>query len=121
MTIKFEPQKDGGFERRRWPRFTVALLVQVYSDCPPGRHEGMGTNLNAGGMALHTTAELRVGDYLNVEFTLPETEQAVRARAVVRNGSVRSYGIEFLAEDDADRRIVEQVKHCLNGLAAGVT
>ncbi len=103
---------------RRWPRFSVELPLRVYSYLPPSVHEGRGTALNVGGMAVNTTAALRVGDQISVEFTPPGATHTVVARCFVRNCSWQVYGVEFISENDIDYCTVGQIESDLTRLAA---
>ncbi len=103
---------------RRWPRFAVKLPVRVYRDLPCGADEALGTNLNAGGMAVRTTVDLRVGDLISVEFTPPYGQQMVTTRCFVRNANRENYGVEFVTENDADYRAVGQIEYDLGRFAA---
>ncbi len=118
MESRMVPQNPAYEKMRRWPRFLVELPVRVYCDLPCSVHEGKGTGLNAGGMAVHTTIDLRVGDQISVEFTPPEGQQPVRARCLVRNRNGQTYGIEFVAENDADYRTIGQIEYDLGRFAA---
>ncbi len=118
MEIGLVPQTAGYTDLRRWPRFLVQLPVRVYCGLPPSIHEGHGSNLNGGGMAVSTTADLRVGDQISVEFTPPKAQEPVLARSFVRNCNRRTYGIEFITENDADYSTIGQIEYDLRRLAA---
>ncbi len=112
------PPKQAYPERRRWPRFSIELPVRVYCDVPPKVHDGRGTALNAGGMAVHTTVKLGIGDRIDIEFALPPSHEPVTARCAVRNLNTQTYGIEFLTETDADYRTIGQIEYNLRHLPA---
>jgi len=63
-----------------------------------------GMNLSRNGILIETSAALRVGDELELEFRLEAHRVAARGR-VVRHGGPRSFGVQFdpLAEGAAER------------------
>src|SRR5512142_896886 len=100
MEIRIVPPSPAYARMRRWPRYSVELPVRIYGDLPSTVREGRGSNLNAGGMAVSTTVDLRVGDQITLEFAPPGVERAVTARCFIRNRSVQTYGDEIIAEND---------------------
>ncbi len=105
---------------RRWPRYSVDLPVRIYSDAPGGAEEGRGTSLNLGGMAISTTVGLEVGDEITIEFIPPKADQPVTARCVVCNSTSGAYGVEFIAENEADLRTISEIEYGLSSLDTAV-
>src|SRR5512138_3014009 len=120
MEIRIVPPSPAYARMRRWPRFSVELPVRIYGDVPQTVRDGRGTNLNAGGMAVHATVDLRVGDQIAIEFAPPGVERAVTARCFIRNRSAETYGVEFIAENDTDYRTIGEIEYGLNKLAANL-
>jgi len=82
--------------------------------------QGRGNELNEGGLALFAGVELAVNEQIAVEFTPPYSGQPMRARAVVRNRSGYTYGVEFLMENNEDIGNASQIRSVLRGLAAAI-
>ncbi len=102
---------------RRWPRYVVDVPVRIYGDVPPCVAEARGTNLSAGGMAVSTIVELSVGQQISIEFTPPGAQQPVTARCFIRNRTSQAYGVEFIAENDADYCTIGEIEYNLNKFA----
>jgi hypothetical protein len=116
-----KPQRQkASTEARRWHRFRFDVPVRVvlrrkarYLEFP-----ARGTGMSEGGIALYLEAPLRVGNQLQVEFTLPYAGLPVRVRAAVRNAAGNRYGVEFLAADGAEQREVGMFRRMLRTAAA---
>ena len=81
---------------------------------------GRGSELNCGGMAVFSGAELAIGAQVLVEFTPPEATQPIQVRCFVRNRSGNSYGVEFITESDSDYQSVHQIETVLSSLGSPV-
>jgi hypothetical protein len=103
---------------RRWPRYKADVPVQLITLEPTvvAIVQGRGTDLNCGGMAISSRAELTVGAQVAVEFKLPYSEQPVRARCFVRNRQRDIYGLEFITENDSDYESVGQIEAILENM-----
>jgi DNA-binding response OmpR family regulator len=81
---------------RRNIRLPVQFAIEAMAD-------GLGApalalNLSANGMLVETHRRLRIGDELDLAFTLPGDSVAQRARArVVRQAAATQYGVAFLS------------------------
>jgi len=73
--------------------------------------------MNEGGIGLDVKAPLEVGDEVQVEFTPPYAGLTLRVRGRVRNADGPFYGVEFLADDDAERHEVELFRRMLRDAA----
>ena len=107
---------------RRWPRYKLDLPVRVIAD-KSGKTmivQGRGNELNEGGLALFVGMELKIGDEVAVEFTPPYSGIPMRARAIVRNRTGYTYGVEFLMQSSEDIGNASQIRSVLRGLAAAV-
>lgn len=65
--------------------------------------------------------ELSIGDQVGVEFTPPDSGQAITVRCFVRNGHGYRYGVEFITENDADYESVGQIESILRNLGSSVS
>jgi TonB family protein len=84
--------------RRRIPRYSVAIPVDITvlrsgaSASIPGR----SLDLGEGGVAAVLAAELQLGEWVGVQFQLPNAAQALQTKAVVRHHNQLRCGFEFL-------------------------
>jgi PilZ domain len=107
---------------RRWPRYRLDLPVRVIAE-KPGKTvigQGRGTELNEGGLALFVGLELAIGEPVAVEFTATYSGQPMRARAVVRNRSAYTYGVEFLMDTNDDIGNASQIRSVLRAMAEAI-
>ena len=90
--------------KRKWPRYRVDIPVLLITQQPIkiATCEGRGTDLNGGGLAVEAPIELATDDQVAVEFTPPNSTGPVSFRCFVRNRNGNRYGLEFIAENDAD-------------------
>lgn len=83
--------------RRRIPRYPVAIPVDITvlrsgtSASIPGR----SLDLGEGGVAAVLAAELQLGEWVGVQFQLPNATQALQTKAVVRHHNQLRCGFEF--------------------------
>ncbi len=117
MQIRVVPPSPAYSTMRRWSRYVVDVPVRIYGDLPPRVVKGRGMSLNAGGMAVSTTVALAVGQQISVEFSPPGAQQSVTARCFIRNRTSRTYGVEFIAENDADYVTIGEIEYNLNRFA----
>ena len=94
--------------RRRDARRVSALPVDITvvranaSDRLPGRC----LNVSARGIAAALAGELRAGEVVGVELTLPSLKQGWRAEAVVRHGRQLDHGFEFSGLPDPQQKML---------------
>jgi len=83
--------------RRRIPRYKVHLPldVTVLRSGIPDKVPGRSINLSECGLGVVLAAELVAGEAVGVELRLPEQEQPLRWRAVVRYQDKLRCGMEF--------------------------
>jgi PilZ domain-containing protein len=107
---------------RRWPRYKLDLPVRVIAEKGSKTMivQGRGNELNEGGLALFVGMELAMGQHVSVEFTPPYSGQPMRARAIVRNRSGYTYGVEFMMESNEDIGNASQIRSVLRGFAAAI-
>ncbi len=103
---------------RRWPRHKIDVPVSVLPHTPTKTVavEGLGSDLNCGGMTLFAGIELSVGDQVGLEFTLLQAGHPIAVRCFVRNGRSGKYGVEFITENDADYGSVGHLESFLRAL-----
>jgi len=109
--------------KRRWPRYRVDIPVVIITPRPIRivTCEGRGTDLNAGGLAVEASIDLVTGDQVAVEFTPPNCTESVSYRCFVRNRNGNRYGLEFIAENDADYVKTGELQEGLERMAGTCT
>jgi CheY-like chemotaxis protein len=102
LRIPFDEDSDQRLERlvsvpvRKEARFSVSFRVDTYAVGAGGPEPGLALNLSLHGMLMQTSAALRVGEQVELEFTLGEDPSPVRLRGrAVRQAGGSHYGIEF--------------------------
>lgn len=99
---------------RKEARFAVSFRVDTYAEGAGGPEPALAHNLSQSGMLMEATSALRVGQNLEMEFTLGEEPPPVRARGrVVRVAAATRYGIEFA---DVEVDVAASIRHFLDGL-----
>jgi hypothetical protein len=112
--------------RRRWARLSVYYPVAITVPSNQGSRtlKARGTELSEGGMGVFAPVELRVGDDVQLEFTLPYSPRKMVARATVRNLNRYYYNLEFVAEtavEQLELTLLRQAVSSLRGRLEGVS
>ena len=97
--------ESGRFKERRFRRYTVDMRVQAQVFRAGALNTAWGRSWEMGedGMSGTLTAEMEPGDVVSLEFTLPNSREPMRVRAVVRHRTGYRYGFEFLTVTDVQR------------------
>ena len=84
--------------RRRIPRYPVAVPVDVtvLRSGLPSSIPGRSLDIGEGGVAAMLAAELQTGEWVAVEFQLPNAGHPLQTKAVVRHHNQLRCGFEFL-------------------------
>ena len=95
---------------RRVPRFKVNFAIRVFTLV---RHrgcviQGRSHDLCEDGMAIYIPAELEMGQTVQVEFLLPDSQQRLGISAIVRNCQGFRCGIQFDHLTIAEQKALEQ-------------
>jgi len=92
-----EERVDLDQHQRRWQRLHTNLPVRIFVRAPDCVRivDGHGTELNEGGVAVYAGAEIEIGERVDVELTMPDSEPPLRFTAVVRNRTGYVYGLQF--------------------------
>ena len=98
MSASGHPSSGFSGVRRRIPRYSVAIPVDitVLRAGAPANIPGRSLDLGEGGVAAVLAAELQLGEWVAVEFKLPNSVQALQTKAVVRHHNQLRCGFEFL-------------------------
>lgn len=112
------PQQRTAF--RRWERFRLSIPIRLIVNREDSTRitDGRVQDISEGGMLIFAGIELRAGDKLSAEFTLPYSSTPVRAPGTVRHRRGYNYGVEFLSETSADQEQTAKFRKLLQ-LAAG--
>lgn len=105
-------QPSAGFSgvRRRIPRYSVAIPVDitVLRSGAPASIPGRSLDLGEGGVAAVLAAELQLGEWVAVEFLLPNAGQSLQTKAVVRHHNHLRCGFEFLGLSGDQRSMIRR-------------
>jgi protein TonB len=110
MSASGYPTSSFSGVRRRIPRYPVAVPVDVTvlrsgsASSIPGRSLDIGE----GGVAAVLAAELQTGEWVAVEFHLPNVGHALQTKAVVRHHNQLRCGFEFLGLSRDQRVMIRQ-------------
>lgn len=107
--------------RRNYPRLGLGLHVK-YFDQKGTLCEGVTNNISGGGMFVEKRDPLPVGTETGLEFTLPESQNTVQARArtvwthkeAAQVPKSPGMGLEFTSITDRDRAEVQHFVTWLN-------
>ena len=97
-------------ELRRYVRIPVIAEINVNVPQDSQRFTATSIELSSGGMSMRSTADLSVGEPVDISFsllTLPRIR--VRGRVSWRNLAGKSFGVRFESQDERRRRIKEWV------------
>jgi TonB family protein len=110
MTASGHPSSGFSGVRRRIPRYSVAIPVDitVLRSGAPAIIPGRSLDLGEGGVAAVLAAELQLGEWVAMEFKLPNAAQAVQAKAVVRHHNQLRCGFEFLDLSGDQRSMIRR-------------
>jgi hypothetical protein len=95
---------DASAASRRWKRYAFTVPVRVTIEKP--RHATLmntrACQVNDGGIAMYTNAELSIGTQAAIQFTPAAFDFPLTLRGVVRNRAGGQYGVEFLVTSAAE-------------------
>ena len=103
---------------RRSPRYKVNLPIRLF-EVVQGRKsvlQGRSHDLSLEGMAIYIPGELHVGQMVQIEFVLPNSQQRLGVNAIVRCSKGFRCGVEFQNLTSVDR---EALGRCCKELANG--
>jgi hypothetical protein len=109
--------------KRRSVRYKldVPLRVIVHKLETTLVRDGRGTELSEHGMCVMAGVELRLGEEVEIEFTLPYSGEPLRVSGAVRNRNGYRYGCEFIADDQGERNDVARLREVLQTYAGQQT
>jgi TonB family protein len=110
MSASGRPSSGFSGVRRRIPRYSVAIPVDitVLRSGAPASIPGRSLDLGEGGVAAVLAAELQLGEWVAVEFRLPNAGQSLQTKAVVRHHNHLRCGFEFLGLSGDQRSMIRR-------------
>jgi TonB family protein len=110
MTASGHPSSSFSGVRRRIPRYSVAIPVDitVLRSGAPASIPGRSLDLGEGGVAAVLAAELQLGEWVAMEFKLPNAAQVLQTKAVVRHHNQLRCGFEFLELSGDQRSMIRR-------------
>ncbi|HEX5433009.1 MAG TPA: PilZ domain-containing protein [Candidatus Angelobacter sp.] len=104
---------------RRSPRSPINMHVKIFRTMDGERKliPGYARNIGEEGMAAFIPAQLLTDEGLEVQFTLPGSDQQLTIQATVRTIDRLQYGLEFTRFDHMTRNII--ARHCRAPQPAG--
>jgi TonB family protein len=110
MSASGHPSSGFSGVRRRIPRYSVAIPVDitVLRSGAPASIPGRSLDLGEGGVAAVLAAELQLGEWVAVEFQLPNAAQSLQTKAVVRHHNQLRCGFEFLGLSGDQRSMIRR-------------
>jgi TonB family protein len=110
MSASGHPLSGFSGVRRRIPRYPVAIPVDitVLRSGAPASIPGRSLDLGEGGVAAVLAAELQLGEWVAVEFRLPNAGPALQTKAVVRHHNQLRCGFEFLDLSGDQRSMIRR-------------
>ena len=110
MSASGHPSSGFSGVRRRIPRYPVAIPVDitVLRSGAPASIPGRSLDLGEGGVAAVLAAELQLGEWVAVEFHLPNSVHALQTKAVVRHHNQLRCGFEFLELSGDQRSMIRR-------------
>jgi TonB family protein len=110
MSASGHPTSGFSGVRRRIPRYSVAIPVDitVLRSGAPASIPGRSLDLGEGGVAAVLAAELQLGEWVAVEFQLPNASQSFQTKAVVRHHNQLRCGFEFLGLSGDQRSMIRR-------------
>lgn len=108
MSASGHPSSGFSGVRRRIPRYAVAIPVDitVLRSGAPASIPGRSLDLGEGGVAAVLAAELQLGEWVAVQFQLPNVGQTLQTKAVVRHHNQLRCGFEFLGLSGDQRSMI---------------
>jgi TonB family protein len=108
MSASGHPLSGFSGVRRRIPRYPVAIPVDitVLRSGAPASIPGRSLDLGEGGVAAVLAAELKLGEWVGVQFQLPNAGPSLQTKAVVRHHNQLRCGFEFLGLSPDQRTMI---------------
>jgi c-di-GMP-binding flagellar brake protein YcgR len=108
---------DAGTRRSRRLKVDFPIKVFAMQDRRRTILQGRSHDLSQEGMAIYIPAELAIGEMVQIEFLLPQTQQRLGVSAMVRDSEGFRCGVEFRNLTHKDQ---EELARCCEKLIGSV-
>ena len=99
-------------------KLDVPLRVILHKQDATLLRDGRGTEISEYGMCIMTGLELKLGEEVEIEFTLPYSGEPIRVSGAVRYRDGYRYGCEFTLDGQGERKDVARLRQVLQTFAA---
>jgi len=101
---------EPGNETRRWLSFqsNIKVLALAVNGKPYQGNSRVG-QFSETGIGLFIPANLRIRDHAEIEFSLPDSAETIRAKAIVRSRAGFRYLFEFTGLNETQRERLRRV------------
>jgi hypothetical protein len=99
-------------------KLDVPLRVICHKQDTTLIRDGRGTEISEYGMCVMAGVELKFGEEVEIEFTLPYSGEPIRVPGAVRNRNGYRYGCEFTLDGQGERKDVSRLRQALQTLGA---
>ena len=79
--------------------------------------DGRGTEISEYGMCVMAGVELKFGEEVEIEFTLPYSGEPIRVSSAVRNRVGYRYGCEFIPDGQEEQQVAARLRQVLQTFA----
>ena len=103
-----------GCDRRRWSRYEldISLIARLAAN-RTRIFSGRVLDLSHGGVSALIAADLRLGDVVELHFSLPYAVTHVLVESVVRSRERYRYGLEFVHVTASDQKTIDMACNAL--------
>ena len=98
-------------------KLDVPLRVIFHKQDATLIREGRGTEISEYGMCVMAGVELKFGEEVEIEFTLPYSGEHIRVPGAVRNRNGYRYGCEFIPEGQGEEQAAVRLRQVLQTFA----
>jgi hypothetical protein len=99
-------------------KLDVPLRVILHKQDATLLRDGRGTEISEYGMCIMAGVELKLGEEVEIEFTLPYSGEPIRVSGAVRYRDGYRYGCEFTLDGQGERKDVARLRQVLQTFAA---
>ena len=98
-------------------KLDVPLRVILHKQDTTLIRDGRGTELSEYGMCIMAGVELKLGEEVGIEFTLPYSGEPIRVSGAVRYRDGYRYGCEFTLDGQGEREDFSRLRQVLQTFA----
>lgn len=100
---------EPGNETRRWLSFqsNVKVIALAVNGKPYQGNSRVG-HVSEHGIGLFIPANLRIRDTAEIEFSLPDSKETIKAKAIVKNRAGFRYSFEFTGLNEVQREKIRR-------------